>query len=670
MDTYDHMNELNPNERDGRNTFSTFPLILVDFCLLNLAYFLINYWKRGTFTLPPIYVKLLLAFYGIWLMVSLLNKKFQWSQYEFLWRGWKTIIRSGLYLVYGVTILVVVLGLYAFSRGQIFGTCLVFVFGECVLLSILHLFYLKQKQDDRKEVPSSKETLVNISLPLMLADSIILFVSFFVINYFKRDSFHVLPDYEKLLFLIFGLWFLSSFATRKFESRYYRNYYHAIWPWIKSAILMAFGMAFILYALRLLYFSRTQVFGPVLVMLCVEIVLFRIYYVFKNKNDTEDIESIAEVKLRTRQEKLTESVDLDKIRKFLLSPVREGLRTKYLKETPAFFDFLDSAINLSDIIQAEMSLQNSCETISYNQMNGHPVRLYINLHKINDFRWLNRNFLQAHNKLLKGGYFIGKVHTLDTHKNWMFKKFPRYIAAMLYTVDFIVHRVFPKLPWTKQVYYSITKGRSQIISQAEVLGRLVFCGFNIVDVKEIDERLYFIAQKAMTPSIDQNPTYGPFVKLERIGENGRIIDVYKFRTMHPYSEYLQDYIYQKEGLKKGGKIENDFRVTGWGKIARKLWIDELPMLYNWIKGDLNIVGVRPLSSHYFSLYPKALKKLRNHVMPGLVPPYYADLPETFDQICESERHYIESYLKRPFLTQWSYFWKAFYNITFRGVRSS
>jgi len=191
-----------------------------------------------------------------------------------------------------------------------------------------------------------------------------------------------------------------------------------------------------------------------------------------------------------------------------------------------------------------------------------------------------------------------------------------------------------------------------------------------VDVKEIDERLYFIAQKAMTPSIDQNPTYGPFVKLERIGENGRIIDVYKFRTMHPYSEYLQDYIYQKEGLKKGGKIENDFRVTGWGKIARKLWIDELPMLYNWIKGDLNIVGVRPLSSHYFSLYPKVLKKLRNQVMPGLVPPYYADLPETFDQICESERHYIESYLKRPFLTQWYYFGKAFYNITFRGVRSS
>ena len=40
-----------------------------------------------------------------------------------------------------------------------------------------------------------------------------------------------------------------------------------------------------------------------------------------------------------------------------------------------------------------------------------------------------------------------------------------------------------------------------------------------------------------------NPTYGPFVKLKRVGREGQLIKVYKLRTMHPYAEYLQEYVY-------------------------------------------------------------------------------------------------------------------------------
>jgi len=85
--------------------------------------------------------------------------------------------------------------------------------------------------------------------------------------------------------------------------------------------------------------------------------------------------------------------------------------------------------------------------------------------------------------------------------------------------------------------------------------------------------------------------------------------------MHPYSEYLQEYVFKLAGLKKGGKLENDFRLTGWGKVMRKLWLDELPMLYNWVKGELQIVGVRPLSMQYFSLYDKELQDMRGLVNP-------------------------------------------------------
>jgi len=90
--------------------------------------------------------------------------------------------------------------------------------------------------------------------------------------------------------------------------------------------------------------------------------------------------------------------------------------------------------------------------------------------------------------------------------------------------------------------------------------------------------------------------------------------------MHPYSEYLQQYVYDQQGLQKGGKLKEDFRMTTWGKLMRKLWLDELPMLYNWLRGELQIVGIRPLSFHYLDLSDDELKELRKKVRPGLIPP--------------------------------------------------
>ena len=128
--------------------------------------------------------------------------------------------------------------------------------------------------------------------------------------------------------------------------------------------------------------------------------------------------------------------------------------------------------------------------------------------------------------------------------------------------------------------------------------------------------------------------------------------------MHPYSEYLQEYVFTKNNLQEGGKFKDDFRVTVWGKLFRKLWIDELPMFVNFFKGQMKLVGVRPLSSHYFSLYPRDVLRLRTKVKPGLIPPFYADLPETLPEIIESERVYLELCLKHPIVTDFKYFFKV------------
>ena len=119
--------------------------------------------------------------------------------------------------------------------------------------------------------------------------------------------------------------------------------------------------------------------------------------------------------------------------------------------------------------------------------------------------------------------------------------------------------------------------------------------------------------------------------------------------MHPYSEFIQEDVHKKNKLNTKGKLSNDFRLTSWGKFLRKYWIDELPQIYNLLRGDIKLVGPRALSEHYFSLYPKDIQDLRISIKPGLIPPYYADMPSCFQEIIESERKFLQQKLKAQLL---------------------
>ena len=222
----------------------------------------------------------------------------------------------------------------------------------------------------------------------------------------------------------------------------------------------------------------------------------------------------------------------------------------------------------------------------------------------------------------------------------------------------------------KKIYFFVTNGFDRSLSKAEAFGRLYSCGFEVIAESIIKNQLFFVARKITEPEFDMSPTYGPLISLKRIGKGGKIIRVYKFRTMHPYAEYLQEYVFKHNNLEDGGKFRDDFRVSTLGRIMRKLWIDELPMLFNLAKGDLKLVGVRPLSKQYFGLYSKELREKRTRHKPGLIPPFYADLPKTLKEIQLSEIKYLLEYEKHPFLTDLRYLWKAIFNIVFRHARSN
>jgi lipopolysaccharide/colanic/teichoic acid biosynthesis glycosyltransferase len=231
-------------------------------------------------------------------------------------------------------------------------------------------------------------------------------------------------------------------------------------------------------------------------------------------------------------------------------------------------------------------------------------------------------------------------------------------------------RVFPKLLLTKRLYFFITRGKNRVLTRAETFGRLYSCGFEIVAEQTINNKLYFVTRKIKQPYFDADPSYGLLISLKRIGKDGKLINVYKLRTMHAYAEYLQEYVHKQNSLEEGGKFKNDFRITPIGKIFRKLWLDEIPMLVNLLNGTMKLVGVRPISEHYFSLYSQELQLKRIKYKPGLIPPFYSDMPKTMGEIMESEMRYLEAYENHPFRTDLKYFFKAFYNILLGGARSA
>lgn len=92
-------------------------------------------------------------------------------------------------------------------------------------------------------------------------------------------------------------------------------------------------------------------------------------------------------------------------------------------------------------------------------------------------------------------------------------------------------------------------------------------------------------------------------KQERPGKNGRIFRLYKFRTM------------TEERDENGELLPDEVRLTKFGKILRSTSLDELPELWNIIKGDMSIVGPRPLLVRYLSLYNERQAR-RHEVRPG------------------------------------------------------
>ncbi len=180
----------------------------------------------------------------------------------------------------------------------------------------------------------------------------------------------------------------------------------------------------------------------------------------------------------------------------------------------------------------------------------------------------------------------------------------------------------------KKKNYKIVKRILDIIFS--IIGIIIFIPFSIIIII----------------IIMLNSKGGPIFIHERIGQGGKKIKIIKFRTMYKNS----DEIFQKmsESKKKeyyeNYKISDDERITKVGKFLRKYYIDEIPQLLNVLKGDMSIIGPRPVIYEETLRYKKNRKKFLS-LKPGITGYWQVNAYKnmTYNERIKQELFYIENF---------------------------
>ena len=143
-------------------------------------------------------------------------------------------------------------------------------------------------------------------------------------------------------------------------------------------------------------------------------------------------------------------------------------------------------------------------------------------------------------------------------------------------------------------------------------------------------------------SID-SPGASPIYVQLRHGKNGKVFKFYKFRSMVPHAEAMLDTLLDQNEMEGPAfKLKDDPRITKFGHFIRRTSIDELPQLWNVLKGDMSLVGPRPPLPREVEMYDD-YQRQRLSVTPGLTC-YWQIQPSrnslTFDEWLDLDLKYI------------------------------
>jgi len=470
----------------------------------------------------------------------------------------------------------------------------------------------------------------------------------------------IVRQYAALFFYIYLLWTVVAYFCQGYRKLRQYKFGKIIFLLTITSII-TFGTVYFGIVAKIIYFKIYSKYVAIWVvsgMIILNYLFILLYYGYHYAANIDEV--YPEIEPRDEAKVLHNPHKIDK------NSIEEIKRVMLQHGDEKMLKFISQHI---DIESSNTKILDSGALTNFQMLRTYRYDSIINISKLNSIRGINNILCAVNQKLPDNGLFCCNFETIEMMTNKIRKKYLPVIREIALCYFFIQKRILPKIFLTNRLWFDITKGKKRTFSKTEVLGRLYYCGFEIVDEYSDDALCWIVARRTKQPKPQTNKLYGFIIKLPRVGKNGKIIYYYKMRTMYPYAEYLQKYVYEKCGTDEIGKAKDDIRITNWGRVFRKFWIDELPMIVNLVKGDLKIVGVRPLSKAFFDTYPEYLQQKRIKTKPGLVPPFYYDLPKTSQEIYASEERYIDQYLKSPIITDIKYFFVAMWNIIFKKARS-
>ena len=495
----------------------------------------------------------------------------------------------------------------------------------------------------------------------MIVDAITLLVSVCaVLAWFPLSTQVPFQKYSVFVLIYAAMWLVFSYLSHRYIPVKYMKMGKDIRRLAAASVLLFGGMSGYMMLMEGRNFSIWVLLTLWLMMLGASLIILIFKHAYRYALDADEV--VTESPKRVTQGVLNDPV-------FIGQAEKASLRESILEFAPEnALRYVEKSV---DLYSSNTFTLRSSELYNIQKLPNYRYDVLVNFMPLNHIRGVNKLFTTVNDKLPDNGIWVCCYEPQSVTKRNILSRYPVVLGWLYYVAFFCYKRVLPKLFMTSRLYFDITEGKNRVLSKAEVLGRLCYCGFEIIDERKKGDLSYVIARRKFRPEITARRLYGILVKLNRVGKNGKMFKVYKFRTMHPYSEFLQAYIYERYALQEGGKFNHDIRVTTLGRLMRKYWMDELPMLLNLLKGDMKLVGVRPISQHYYSLYCKELQEKRVKHKPGLLPPFYADMPKTLDEIQASEMRYLTMCEKRGTLvTDFIYFWRIVCTIIFKRAHSA
>lgn len=156
----------------------------------------------------------------------------------------------------------------------------------------------------------------------------------------------------------------------------------------------------------------------------------------------------------------------------------------------------------------------------------------------------------------------------------------------------------------------------------------------------------------------------------RVGYQGVPILVYKIRTMNPATKIPTELLLESAASGPAGKMDRDPRVTFIGRLLRPFGLDEMPQIINLLKGEMKLVGHRPIPIEELDrCSPEFQTEYLRH-KPGLMGIVYSRTVQGVREAREVTMEYFKEYDRHPFRTDFTRFFQICYAFLIKGRRSS